>query len=274
MGFTPRIRGARLRIMDRREAPVRRDSPAREAVHLILPVGNAPMAQLVQAQSTFLALLREVARQVAGTVDDPVTWVVATVRESSLDQGLTPVAIPTRTLDPETVHRMVEAVPRGVAALGERAERPRYFTDRALELTQTLSGVITENVPFVRIRNGTAEAEVTRAAGVHAQRILDRPYVSEIGSVEGRMEAVNIHGTKRYFTIYDDLTGSRIECYFARRIAVENIAKGIDRRVAVTGEIRSRESGEILSVVVTDLDVFPPDEDLASARDVFGILTR
>lgn len=242
-----------------------------DVVHLVLPVGT-PMAQLIRAQSQFLELLREVSRSVAGTIDDPVTWVVKRVSESSADYALIPR--PTiKTLSPGALHSMVGAVPRGMADLMKRAERPRYFTDRALELATSLAASVTKEMPYIRTHNGASEVDVTRAAGLHAQRILDQPYLSDWGTVEGKLETVTVHG-RRQFVIFDELTGQRIECQFAHRIALDQITPGMERRVAVTGEIRSRESGEIVSVVATNIEVFPPDDELPTADDVRGILAR
>ena len=95
-----------------------------------------------------------------------------------------------------------------------------------------------------------------------------------MGTVEGTLEVFNVHGARRQFVIYDELTGQRIECHFGHRIALDQITAGAERRVAVTGEIRSRESGEIVSVIATDIEVFPPDDELPNAADVLGILAR
>lgn len=237
-------------------------------VHLVLPVGDVPMASLLRAQAAFHDLLREVSRSIAATLDDPVTWVVESVSEGSTDYALAPnpgsTKLPTSTLD-----RMVEAVPAGISILRERAERPPHFTDKALTLTATLSTV---PLPWLRTRNGAAEVEITRSAGLHAQRILAMPYTSDFGTVEGRLEAVNVHGGRRQFVIYDDLTGERIECHFGHRIATDEIK--VDRRVAVTGEIRSRENGEIVSVIAERIEVFPPDDELPTSDEVLGILAR
>jgi hypothetical protein len=250
--------------MDPRDVATALDSH-HDVVHLVLPVG-APMAQLIRAQTTFLDLLREVSRAVAGTIDDPVTWIVERVSESSADLHIAPKA-DGKTLPDGSLHRMTEAVPAGIEILARGAERPHYFTDRALALTTTL----TTTLPNIHVRNGGSLIEITRAAGTHAQTILDQPYLTEIGTVEGRLEIFNIHN-RRQFVIFDELTAARIECQFGHRIALDDVLRGGGRRVAVTGEIRARESGEIISVLATHIEVFPPDDELASADDVFGIL--
>jgi len=257
------------------ERSERPDSPpdGSGVVHLVLPVGTS-MAQLIQAQTTFLNLLREVSRSVAGTVDDPVDWVVERVSESSADYALAPRQL-VKTLPPGSLHEMAEAVPNGIATLQRGAERPRYFSERALELATSLSTVLPASAAPIRTHNGSGEVEITKAAGLHARRILDQPYVSEIGTVEGRMETLNVHG-RRQFVIFDELTAARIECQFGHRVASAAIAAGIERRVAVTGEIRSREWGEIISVIVASggFEVLPLDDDLPTSDAVLGILAR
>ena len=244
-------------------------------VHLVLPVGRVPLSQHLRAQTAFLDLLREVSRTVAATRDDPVQWVVAEVRPSSADYALVPVPVPRIRVTPETIHRMSEAIPAGLAALTERGERPQYFTDRALEHTRTLSALLTKDFPVVRISNGHARAEISREVATHVSRVLEQPYVIDMGTVEGRLEAVNVHDRdRRIFVIFDELTAQRIECRFGFRIPMDTIRQGIERRVAVTGEIRSRESGEIISVIANEIEVFPDPDDLPTADDVLGILAR
>lgn len=63
-----------------------------------------------------------------------------------------------------------------------------------------------------------------------------------IGTIEGRLEAFNVHGTVRYFAVYDDLTDTRIRC-----------------------EIFYRNSGDIERIKASSLDVFPDEEDLPTA---------
>ena len=48
--------------------------------------------------------------------------------------------------------------------------------------------------------------------------------------------------------------------------------KAFGKRVAATGFIHSRRSGEKVSIQVSRLYVFPPDEELPSSRDMLGIL--
>ena len=104
----------------------------------------------------------------------------------------------------------------------------------------------------------------------HVEAVLT-PEVRSIGTIEGELEGLIIHGDKR-FLLYDRLTGRRVTCYFGDSMSWEGLRKVFGKRVAVTGEIRSRRSGERASINVSKYYVFPPEDELPSADEVRGLL--
>jgi hypothetical protein len=96
--------------------------------------------------------------------------------------------------------------------------------------------------------------------------------VRAIGTIEGRLEAVNVHGGVRHFYVYDSLTGERVMCDFGHRVASEQVGHALEHRVAVHGEITYRESGSVVRMSAQSLELFPPEEELPSSDDVRGIL--
>ena len=124
---------------------------------------------------------------------------------------------------------------------------------------------------IIRVGEGVATTQMTADLSTHVEVILGNT-VTSIGTVEGRLEGVNVHGGSRYFAVYDDLTGERIQCHFGHRISAHDIGLAVEKRVAVQGEIRYRENGEIVSVNALSLSSFPPEHELPTADDVLGIL--
>lgn len=97
------------------------------------------------------------------------------------------------------------------------------------------------------------------------------PEIQSIGTVEGQLEGLITHGKNRFY-IYDPLTARQVICDFGERVKRDEVLRAYGKRVAATGKIRSRRSGERVSVEVNRLFVFPPDSELPSAADVRGIL--
>ena len=104
----------------------------------------------------------------------------------------------------------------------------------------------------------------------HVESVLS-PEVRTIGTIEGELEGLIIHGRKR-FLLYDRLTGRQVICYFGHAVSWEELRDVFGKRMAVTGEIRSRRSGERASIDVSSYYVFPPEHELPSAQDVRGLI--
>lgn len=101
--------------------------------------------------------------------------------------------------------------------------------------------------------------------------VLGAPDVS-YGTVEGLLEALNIHGANKAFGVYDPLTGKKVECKLTGKVTVEDLGPAVSKRVAVSGLIFSRSTGERISVQADELEIFPTEEDIPSPDDVLGIL--
>src|SRR5438445_133094 len=85
---------------------------------------------------------------------------------------------------------------------------------------------------------------------------------------------VDLHSKPRRFAIFDVLTDKRVECFFTSHVTLDDVLRGVGRRVAVTGIIKTRPDGERVSVEARELRVFPAEEELPSPDDVRGILPR
>ena len=95
------------------------------------------------------------------------------------------------------------------------------------------------------------------------------PEVRTIGTIEGELTGSIVHGEKRV-VLYDRLTGRRVICCFGNTVSRRGLDDAVGKRIAVTGEIRSRRSGERASIDVSSYYVFPPEHELPSAEEVRG----
>jgi len=97
------------------------------------------------------------------------------------------------------------------------------------------------------------------------------PRLERFGTVEGRLEGLLAH-RRRVFYIWESLTNRRVECVFGDRIPLDEVLAAFGRRVSARGLIRTRRTGEKLSVEARELYVFPPEEELPTVDEVVGIL--
>ena len=233
--------------------------------------GQVTLQRLGEALDAWTDLLQEVGRDVAGaTSKDAVRFVITDAKGGSLSLGVRPQ--PGKKSVPVSVMpRIAKTLTAGIRSLERRATRPKHFSDKALINLRDLARLTSPETPSVRVSNGngTGIALSTRLVA-HVEAVL-APELESIGTVEGSLEGLITHGKSR-FLIYDPITSRQVTCYFGGRIEWRDVIQAFGKRVAASGLIRSRRSGEKVSISASRLHVFPSDDELPSASDVRGIL--
>jgi hypothetical protein len=239
------------------------------SVHLHLD-GQVTLRRLGEALDAWTDLLREVATNVAGTPGrDAVRFVVTEAKAGSFDLAARPQ--PARRDVPAAIMpRIAKALTTGLRTLERSATRPKHFNDTALLKLRDLGKLTGAETPIIQLGNGDTPIPLSARLIANIEAVL-APEVTSIGTVEGKLEGLIIHGKNR-FLVFDPLTGRQVTCYFAERVKYDDVLQAFGKRVAVTGWIRSRRSGERVDIQVSHLQLMPPDEELPSASDVLGIL--
>ena len=249
----------------------KRKAPSRLSAGLRLKLeGQVTLPRLGQALDAWTEFLREVGQDVAGAPKDALRYVVTAARGGSFAIEVEP-QVARRTVSASVIPRIVKSVTAGIRILERSAKRPRHFTDRALVRLRDLALLKGPEIPAVKVSNGKGDAVALSARLVqHVEAVL-APEFESIGTVEGQLEGLIIHG-KRRFLIFDHLTGRQVTCYFTGRVEWESVLSAFGKRVAASGVIKSRGSGERVSLAVSRLFVFPPDSELPRAEAIRGTL--
>lgn len=239
-----------------------------DALRLDIGIEGVPLQRLIQAQVNFLGLLREVTSSVIGDSDD-IRWIVTEVRAESVDLLVRPESTRDQ-LKTTALDELPTVVAKGMSAIEEKAVRPRHFNDQALGYARELARLRGSGITSLAIRRNGTSSKITSRTIANVTHVIGQT-ISAIGTIEGTLETVTVRG-HRSFYVYDPLTGARIDCDFGRRIDLSAVASAIERRVAVTGELRYREDGSLVRVQAQTIFVFPPKESLPRFADVRGIL--
>ncbi|MDE0047823.1 MAG: hypothetical protein OXU19_18515 [bacterium] len=132
---------------------------------------------------------------------------------------------------------------RGVRELEDAISEPATFGLAALGRIQRIGRVIGDGVSGFELESPASgeRVEFTPAAAGHARKLLARSYT--LGAVEGRLEAVNTHGSLR-FTVWDDFSGYSVRCGFDEALIDEVVeALRMRTKVLVTGRVRRDADG-------------------------------
>lgn len=230
---------------------------------------EVPLRHLLAAANELSGMLSEVAKAFAGTSRNPVDWIVEVeagsvvlpLRGETTSEALSQLAVP------EIAHLVVG----GLELIAERPERPAYFNDAALEHAKSLSSIVYRGEPLrVYVTNGSLRAKLSAHVVANVEEVIGIPEES-IGTIEGRLEALNVHG-RHVFSLWDLIGANRVDCSFGKYVQLEEVLANVGKRVAVTGLLRTRPTGKRVSIEVRSVRGFPDEADLPSVDDVHGIL--
>ena len=175
------------------------------------------------------------------------------------------------TIPASMMPRIARTVTSGIERLNHTAKRPNHFSDDALVKLRDLARLVGPETPALKVSTGRRPpVALSSTMLAHLESVLS-PEVRTIGTIEGELEGLIIHGTKR-FLLYDRLRGRQVICYFGNAVSWEGIRDVFGKRMAVTGEIRSRRSGDRASIDVSSYYVFPSEDELPSAHEVRGLM--
>jgi hypothetical protein len=244
------------------------DTTSGPFLHLAVDTGH-PFEKVIAAESAFHDLLRAVAREVTSRGGNPIRWQFVDASTNGVVRfRVTPEQI-AKDLAPNAPTTIVDAVASGVVNLERAPDRPQYFTDQALDQAARLVA-LRQDVGSLGVMNGKVGSSITDTFRQHVDSLLGIQYYEE-GSIEGTLEAVNVHDRSR-FSVYDVLTRRPIKCNFGDRISIDQIAGALKKRVMIFGRIAYRANGVPISVTADELAGFPVDDELPRAADVRGLL--
>ena len=221
------------------------------------------LKQLVSVSGVFASLINDVAEAFTGHVK-PVKW---TVEVQSGSVRLPLKAEPSLAdVRPSAMPELTSSIADGIAQLIREPVRPDHFSDKALEHAKALADLLSDDLPL-SVRNGGARIPLTKQLMVNAELVLGRSRPS-FGSVEGKLEALNIHDGKQ-FRLYSQIDGRAIKCMFGKNLELDEVLKAVGKRVMVRGQLKTRPSGERVSIEAHSIRIL--GERSVPASEVFGI---
>jgi hypothetical protein len=91
-----------------------------------------------------------------------------------------------------------------------------------------------------------------------------------IGSIEGRLEKINIHGNANTFHIYPDVGPNKVACHFPNSLKDEAIL-ALGRKVEVSGVLKYRQGATFAHAIsVNAIESFPANDESPTWEDLWG----
>lgn len=190
----------------------------------------------------------------------PKSWAVKSLHSSA----------PTMTVDSLLGdNETISVIARGIKEITDGTDRPPdSFTERELEnlkrMRRLYRGKDRVHSITVTMDDGPT-AEIRADIAEKVDQILSAGY-SNLGSLAGDLEAINLHGSP-VFTIWERVSRAPVRCSFPNEAEwKERVRDLLEKRVLVRGRIRYFANGVPRSVGnIAELRDATPDPDLPKA---------
>jgi hypothetical protein len=212
-------------------------------------------------------------RKLVRDVDYAVTrergrrWIVAELHSSTPTITIRPAIDGSETVD-------VVGAGLRIVTTGQGVDPPPYFSAYALDDLKRMrrlfgGGGKARHIQFSS--DGKQVATVDNRISERVDRIQRGTYVL-LGSAEGMLDAVNLHGAAKTFTVWDRLTGVPVRCALpAGANWIDHVKNLLQRRVLVVGQVRYYSNGVPHSMShLREVQDASPDLSLPKAR--FGCI--
>jgi hypothetical protein len=126
----------------------------------------------------------------------------------------------------------------GLEAIAVGGEAPREFSRPVFDAFREFAAVVGKGV-----RSATIESQGrTIVIDLEARKRIESVFGQDIssgGSVDGMLEAINVHGQRNTFALYPIVGASRITCKFDDQLLAK-VRPALGRYVVIEGELKYR----------------------------------
>ena len=195
--------------------------------------GKVTLSAFVRAIQNELRVLGDLDAALSRKPKGSLHWFV-----TGLSCGSLAVTVESRSRDaerdvgPETVSAFVQ----GLDQIEQGGATPPYFSESIMEAVQKIVRMIgRDGAVGFEVATPLVEKTVTLSAKASAniEELIPTRY-NDLGSVEGRMEQISIHGAPR-FIVYHARTQKAVTCRFDRDQWLDTVKEALGYRVNVSG---------------------------------------
>ena len=238
---------------------------------IAVATGGINLHTYTVATTRFLQLLREIDTAISGKGGGMVNWyVVDSKRNEGVNEDITTIqnlAIeiesklkppPRRIRKPirDTGSAVAQSFVTGFENIEHRGISPPYLSEFGLERLQDMMGLLHRNgargfsAEIVGERRAVSVSE--KAAKTLSELLPERR--SEEGSVEGTLETISVHKTKK-LVIYDSLTGKGVTCLLTEEELFKTATDSLGKKVIVFGKVFYNVKDEPLRIAARSIRI-------------------
>lgn len=221
----------------------------------------------LSALENWIRILGDLDSAISGEPQGSLDWFVRDLAMGSLSVE---IESRSRIEDKNYGPDVADAFFTGVEHIEREGTSPPYLSEPGMERMRRLVRLIgREGTSGLLVTHHSQVVEISARASANIDQLM-RVQQRSIGSVEGKLETISVHGKPR-FIVYHDLTRKAITCKFDSGRWLEPVKEALGRRVNVAGLVHYNAKGEPLRVELENLRMLRKQEELPKAEEIGGI---
>jgi len=158
-----------------------------------------------------------------------------------------------RQIPPDIAPRVTTSFLSGVEDIEERCKTPPYLSELGMERAGELSDLLSRNgAAAFRFSSEDRAVEITPKTSENVHKLLPTKRTA-IGSVEGRLEGINMHKHFRG-VLYHAITHKAITCLFDET-QFDLVKNALGQHVVVFGELQKNINGDTVRIARPSLEI-------------------
>lgn len=238
---------------------------------LILRLEGEPktiyMSAFLTAVNSWVKMLADLDSGISGQAKGTLDWIVSDLATGSLQ-----VAVESRSrLEGQNYGPKVEeASVNGLRLLEIEGLTPPYMSEAGIISAKRMLKLIGNcGVTGITIQNTFEGVGLSARASANIDQLLPIRHRA-LGSVEGKLEMISIHGNKPQFLVYHHRTHKAVRCVFPAEM-LEQVKDALGSRVIAIGQIHLNAKNEPVRVDIEEIRILRTESDLPSIARITGI---
>ena len=158
----------------------------------------------------------------------------------------------------------------GLRQIQESGQVSENFDRSILESYKALCAGLHKNVTEIRFSGDEYDIKIDWQLESRIDRLLGGDAIRE-GSMEGMLEAINLHNNANKFNLFPSAGPSKVVCHFHESM-ISDAINAIARYVYVAGQVKFK-TREFFphEIEVASMEVYPPEHELPTLASLRGV---
>lgn len=221
---------------------------------LTIRIDEDGASSFVSVVGSILRLLSAIDRDLSGDRTPSFTWHIESASKSNPIQLVLAGQLRSCRDGVDPLPAMID----GLNRLEQQAIKPLHFSMEAMDAARSL---VAHKTPIELSVNGSSVRPTTNVLA-HVDTVLLRTQAySADTAIDGRLDAVYVHGEQPQFLVFDPITDKGVKCFFPET-AVEEVISLLTNRVRVFGLAKFNRRDEITQMQVESFERLPEKDEV------------